>query len=279
MRLLLRSLAIRALLPLLALLPLAASACHTVEYTGRTGLILLSESQENSMGEEAYAEITGKAKLSDDPHWTAVVDRVGKKIAAVSNKPDFAWEFKLIDDPKTVNAFCLPGGKVAFYSGILPVCKDEAGVAVVMGHEVAHAVARHGGERVSQQLVLQLGAAIVVAAFQKKDEGTQEAVLALYGIGTAVAFALPFSRKHESEADYIGLLLMAKAGYDPREAPRFWERMSAGGGQQPPEWISTHPSHETRIADLESRVPEAMQLYQEATGIDADYHKRTLRSD
>jgi len=260
------------------LLPLLLAACSTVPYSERTRVILLSEDSENQMGEEAYAELTGKVALSQDAEKVAMLERVGRKIAAVSDRDDFAWEFRLIDDPKTVNAFCLPGGKVAFYTGILPICKDETGIAVVMGHEVAHAVARHGGERVSQSMVIQLGAAVLAAAVSKGGSETQGAVLALYGIGTSVAFALPFSRSHETEADYIGLILMAKAGYDPREAPKFWERMNTGG-EQPPEWISTHPSHETRIEDLNSRIPEAMQYYQATTGDAQDYTTRTLRSD
>ena len=271
------SLRVRSLLVAL-LLPLVLAACPTVPYSERTRVILLSESEENKMGLEAYEEITGKARLSTDPAKNEMIRRVGQRIAAVADCPSFEWEFRLIDDDKTVNAFCLPGGKVAFYTGILPICKDELGVAVVMGHEVAHALARHGGERVSQSMVLQLGGAILAAAVSKNEE-TQSAVLALYGIGTTVAFALPFSRKHESEADYIGLILMAKAGYDPREAPRFWERMNSAGGGQPPEWLSTHPSHETRVQDLESRVPEAMQYYKDATGKALDYSKHTIRSD
>ena len=261
------------------LLPLLIAACSTVPYSERTRVILLTEGQETQMGVDAYQEITGKLKLSTDPQKTALVEKVGRRIAAVSERDDFEWEFRTIDDDKTVNAFCLPGGKVAFYTGILPICGDETGVAVVMGHEIAHAIARHGGERVSQSMVIQLGGAVLAAAFSNKSEETQGAILALYGVGTSIALALPFSRKHESEADYIGLMIMAKAGYDPREAPKFWQRMSAAGGEQPPEWASTHPTHETRVEDLNSRVPEAMQLYQAATGKALDYNTHTIKSD
>ncbi|RME73589.1 MAG: M48 family peptidase, partial [Planctomycetota bacterium] len=190
---------------------------------------------------------------------------------------NYDWEFRVIDAPDTVNAFCLPGGKVAFYTGILPICQNEAGVAVVMGHEVAHALARHGAERISQSLVLNLGIAAISAA-ASKDPETREEIAAALGVGTALTIALPFSRKQESEADYIGLMLMAKAGYDPREAPKFWKRMeAASNGEQPPEFLSTHPSHERRIEDLEDAMPEAMEYYHEATGKGGEYQGLTTK--
>jgi len=156
-----------------------------------------------------------------------------------------------------VNAFCLPGGKVAFYEGIMAVCGDEAGVAVVMGHEIAHAIARHGNERVSQGIVVQASKEGVAELLGAEDEVTRQAISAALGIGVT----LPFSRTHESEADHIGLLLMAKAGYDPRVAPGFWERMNASGGRRPPEFLSTHPHPETRVAKLREWMPEAMEYY------------------
>ena len=173
----------------------------------------------------------------------------------------FAWEFNLIDDPKMVNAWCMPGGKVAFYTGIMPICKDEEGVAVVMGHEVAHAIANHGRERMSQQMIAQYGLGTLSALMGQNPGAGKELLMQAVGAGAGVGM-LKFSREHESEADHMGLIFMAMAGYDPNAAPKFWERMSAqGGGQEPPEFISTHPSHSTRIKDLQKWIPEAMKHY------------------
>jgi predicted Zn-dependent protease len=247
------------------------AGCSTVPYTGRTRIILMSESRERAMGERAYEEILAKGPIANDER-AALVRKVGEKIAAVAapDCPDYDWQFVLIDDPKTVNAFCLPGGKVAFYSGILPICQDETGIAVVMGHEVAHALARHGAERMSQQTVLNAGAvAIGVAA--GKSTGEQVAIAAGTAAAFKVAFALPFSRKHESEADYIGLMLMAQAGYDPRQAPDFWARMQALGGAKGPDWLSTHPPDEKRKEDLEDAMGDAMEFY-DASGKNKSPH-------
>jgi predicted Zn-dependent protease len=255
------------------------AACSTVPYSERTRVVLLPQSVENQMGADAYQQILAEETLSSDPEAVALVERVGRRIAEVTERDHqtgFDWEFVVIDAPDTVNAFCLPGGKVAFYTGILPICKDEDGVAVVMGHEVAHALARHGGERVSQSIVLDLGIAAIAAA-SSADPGTQETVAAALGVGTAVALVLPFSRKHESEADYIGLMLMAKAGYDPRAAPQFWQRMSAAGDGQPPEFLSTHPSHERRVEDLQDSMPDAMDFYNAATGAAPEYQGLTTK--
>jgi predicted Zn-dependent protease len=254
-------------------------ACSTVPYTERTRVILISEEEELQLGLQAYEEALSKAKLCQDEKKVALVRKVGQRIAAVADRPDYQWEFHVIEDDKTVNAFCLPGGKVAFYTGILPICKDEAGIAVVMGHEVSHAIARHGAERISQSLVLNLGASALGAVLGGKDPKNQQLVAGLFGAGFAVAFALPFSRSHESEADHIGVILMAKAGYDPREAPKFWRRMiDQTEGEEPPEFLSTHPSHETRVDDLEMTfVPEAMEYYEKATGKKTDYHKRAIK--
>jgi metalloendopeptidase OMA1, mitochondrial len=183
---------------------------------------------------------------------------VGQRIAAAAKKPDFKWEFTVIDEPKTINAFCLPGGKVAVYTGLLPVTKDDNGLAVVMSHEVAHALARHGQERMSEQMLVGLGeSAAAIAGIIKTPQGMQ-AVEAAYGIGRG----LPHSRSQESEADHIGLILMAEAGYDPRGAVPFWERMrQASGDGKPPEFLSTHPSDETRIKRIQEQLPEALQHY------------------
>jgi predicted Zn-dependent protease len=173
----------------------------------------------------------------------------------------FHWEFNLIDDPKTVNAWCMPGGKVAFYTGIMPLCQDETGVAVVMGHEVAHAIANHGRERMSEGMVAQLGLNTLSAALGQHPTATKQLMLQAVGVGTQIGM-LKFSRQHESEADRIGLVFMAMAGYDPNKAIEFWQRMeSQQNGSAPPEWLSTHPSHSTRIADLKKEMPEAMKYY------------------
>jgi predicted Zn-dependent protease len=191
-----------------------------------------------------------------------MVRRVGRRIAAVSHKPKYDWEFNLIRDDKTANAFCLPGGKVAVYTGILPITKTEDGLAVVMAHEIAHAIARHGGERMTDQLALQVGGAGLDVLLQNKSPATRQVVQAAYGVGGTVGFLLPFGRSQESEADHIGLVYMAKAGYDPREAVTFWQRMEKGsGGGAPPEWLSTHPSHDTRIRQIQGWMPEAMKHY------------------
>jgi predicted Zn-dependent protease len=175
----------------------------------------------------------------------------------------FAWEFNLIEDPKTVNAWCMPGGKVAFYTAILPICKDEAGVAVVMGHEVAHAIANHGRERMSQGIAANFGLSTLGTALGQNPTLTNDLLMQAVGMGTQIGM-LKFSRTHESEADEMGLIFMAMAGYDPQEAPKFWERMSAGaGGQKPPEWLSTHPSDETRISNLNKWMPKALKYYKQ----------------
>lgn len=216
------------------------------------------------MGVQAYHEILRKSKISRDPRLNDLVTRVGTRIARATGRLDYQWEFKVIEDDKQVNAFALPGGKVAVYTGILPVTKDDAGLATVMGHEVAHAIARHGGERVSQGLLVQMGLATAQAAMANRDPRTVEQVTGLLGAGAALGIILPFSRAQESEADHLGLIYMAKAGYDPRAAISFWQRMeqAARGRPSPPEFLSTHPSHGTRIREIEQWIPEAMRYYQ-----------------
>jgi predicted Zn-dependent protease len=173
----------------------------------------------------------------------------------------YAWEFNLLDE-NVVNAWCMPGGKVVFYTGIMPVCRDETGVAVVMGHEVAHAIANHGSERMSQGLLQQMGGEALNASLANNPSETRILFGAAYGLASNYGAMLPFSRLHESEADKIGLIFMAMAGYDPREAPKFWERMAAqSGGSKPAEFMSTHPAHETRINDLNNQIPEALKYY------------------
>lgn len=237
--------------------------CATVEGTGRKQLMIISEGQELQLGAEAYKEVLSKEKIAKDARMTAVVRRVGKRIAAVSNRPHFEWEFNLIESDQ-INAFCLPGGKIAVYTGILPIMDNEAGMAAVMGHEVAHAVARHGGERVSQKLGVAIAMEVAAHGMGGASPETQKITMSALGAGVNVGLLLPFSREHELEADELGLLFAAKAGYDPREAVRLWERMEAAGKKKPPEFLSTHPSEAHRIDDLEMLMPRAMQYYNAA---------------
>lgn len=258
-------------LALLALLVLA-EACNRVPITGRRQMNLLGESSMMSLADGQYREVLQESRLvpDSDPR-TQMVKRCGDRIAKAATEylnkhgqgkrvQGFQWEFNLIDEP-TVNAWCMPGGKVAFYTGILPVTADETGMAVVMGHEVAHAIARHGNERMSQALALQ-GASMTLDILTAEKPGVaRDIFMQSMGMGGQLGI-LAFSRTHESEADRMGLVFMAMAGYDPREAPRFWERMKAGSeGAAPPELLSTHPSDERRIQDLEAFMPEALKYY------------------
>lgn len=247
-------------------------ACAKVAVTGRQQLSLVSNAEIIPMADQQYDSVVQTAKLSNNQQQTAMVKNVGARIQraveqymaqnnASAELEGFKWEFNLIDDPKMVNAWCMPGGKVAFYTGIMPICQNEAGVAVVMGHEVAHAVANHARERMSQGLVANGLLGSLGAAFGQNPTLTKQLFFQAIGVGAQVGM-LKFSRQHESEADRIGLIFMAMAGYDPHEAPRFWERMSSqSGGAAPPEWLSTHPSHGSRIKDLNEAIPEAMKYY------------------
>lgn len=258
---------------ILTLITTVIYACATVPLTGRRQLSLVSNSEIIPIVNAQYDSVIRQGPLSKNAQQTAMVKNVGLKIQRAVEKfmaekklsdqlAGFEWEFNLIDDPKTVNAWCMPGGKVAFYTGIMPICQDEAGVAVVMGHEVAHAIANHGRERMSQGLAQQLGLSTISVAMGQNPSMTNQIILQAVGIGSQIGM-LKFSRQHESEADEIGLMFMAIAGYDPREAPKFWERMAAGSkGGGTPEWLSTHPSDETRISDLNKNMPKAMRYYE-----------------
>lgn len=251
------------LISLGSLTSLVLIACQTVPITGRSQLQLLPESEETRMGIQAYQQILAKARISHDPVANDLVRRVGSRIAEATGRRDLPWEFKVIDDDRQVNAFALPGGKVAVYTGILPVTGDEAGLAAVLAHEVSHVIAHHGGERVSQQLLVQAGLAATTAALARGDPQTVRSVGALLGAGAAVGLILPWSRQQESEADRLGLIFMAKAGYDPRAARDLWLRMaeaSRGRGRLP-EFLSTHPPDVTRIRQIEQWLPEALQYY------------------
>jgi predicted Zn-dependent protease len=247
-------------------------ACATVPLTERKTLRFIPDSELVSLSLQQYTDVLQKSKLSNDPVKVQMVKRVGERIARSSEEflresnlesdiKNYKWEFNLIEDDKMVNAWCMPGGKVAVYTGILPIAKDETGLAVVMGHEVAHAMAKHGNERMSEALLIQLGGVGLSAALAKQPSETQQIFLGAYGVTANVGVMLPYSRVHESEADRIGLLLMAKAGYDPREAIPFWQRMNAKGGSRPPEFLSTHPAPDTRIKDINTHIPEAMKHY------------------
>ncbi len=238
--------------------------CATVGYTGRRQLLIVSETEEQKLGQEAYLKILKESQLSTDKTANEMLQRVGARLAAVAEAPHFKWEFSLIKDDKSVNAFCLPGGKVSFYTGILPVTKTETGMAVVMGHEIAHALARHGAERMSQGMLASYGGSALNLMLSKQPAATRELYGQAYGTGVGIGLMLPFSRSHESEADHIGLILMAKAGYDPHEAVEFWKRMEQGAKEpQSPlaKYVSTHPSHDDRIRAINGWMDEAMSYY------------------
>jgi metalloendopeptidase OMA1, mitochondrial len=257
------------------------AGCETNPYTGRSQLLMTSVGQEMQMGAQAYNQVKSDPKMrpSQDPREVEPVKRVAARIVEAAKRSKYAemaqqfqWEVTVIKDDKTANAFALPGGKMAVYTGIFPMAKTEAGLAAVMGHEVVHALARHGAERMSQGQVANIGLQVVGAAvgMSSKNPVLGQATMAALGAGTQVGVLLPFSRKHESEADYVGILLAADAGYDPRESVALWERMaqvSGGGGQA--EFLSTHPSHDTRIDQLKEWMPEAMAIYQRRTAMPA----------
>ncbi|MCA9057965.1 MAG: M48 family metallopeptidase [Planctomycetaceae bacterium] len=244
---------------------LVVSGCQSVPVSERKRLyIAVPTSYENQMGLQAYQEILDEEPLTKNQQYSAMVKRVGSRIAAVANQPDFDWEFNVIES-ETQNAFCLPGGKVAIYTGILPVCENEAGLAVVMSHEIAHAIARHGGERMQQNVIRVGGQKVTEYVTREASEEKKQLILAAYGGATEYGFILPYSRKHELEADEIGLLLMAEAGYDPSEAPLFWDRFAAQKqGEAPMEFMSTHPSDVHRASALRELLPRATAQYEQS---------------
>jgi predicted Zn-dependent protease len=253
---------------------LAGVGCQTNPYTGRSQLLMMPASQDIQLGLQAYQQVLAdpKIKKSTDPRETEPVQRVAARVIEAAKKSkyadmaqQFAWEVTVIKDDKTVNAFALPGGKIAVYTGIFPVAKTEAGLAAVMGHEVVHALARHGAERMSQQMAANVASQVAETALGASGASPllSQGAMAALGVGTQVGVLLPFSRAHESEADYIGILLAAEAGYDPRESIRLWERMEqASGGKSQLEFLSTHPGHGTRIKQLEKWMAEALPIYQ-----------------
>jgi predicted Zn-dependent protease len=237
------------------------SGCGTVPVTGRSQLNLMSSGEEMQLGLSAFEETKKQVPVSKDAQLNAMVQRVGQRIAAVASKdmPEAQWEF-VVFESKDANAFCLPGGKVGIYTGILPITKDEAGLATVMGHEIAHAVARHGGERMSQAMVIQGGGNLLGLGLQNTDPRWQAAASLAYGVGTKLGAELPHSRAQESEADRIGLTYMAQAGYPPEAAVDFWKRFGEFNKQQggdTPWFLRTHPLDETRVKQLQGWIPEA----------------------
>ncbi len=251
---------------------LVVAACTTVPITGRRQLNFIPDSQMLALSFQQYAEFLRGQHESDDAKASAMVRRVGRRIADAVERylrehgrgdqvAGYAWEFHLIESDE-VNAWAMPGGKVVVYTGLLPLCRDDTGLAVVLGHEVAHAVARHGAERMSQALLAELGGAVLDEALRDRPEETRRAWMSAYAVGATYGALLPFSRTQESEADRLGLVFMAMAGYDPRAAVDFWTRMArAGGGQAPPEFMSTHPSDARRIRDIRAHLGEALRYY------------------
>ncbi|MBI3778132.1 MAG: M48 family metallopeptidase [Gammaproteobacteria bacterium] len=241
------------------------AGCATVPETGRSQLLLVSPAEETQLGFQEFEKLKKSVPISKDPAANAQLQRVGQRIAAVAPLRNARWEFVLFDKPDVPNAFCLPGGKVGVYSGILPMTRDDAGLATVIGHEVAHAVARHGAERMSEGMLIQLGGQILEQATTGRSEASRAALQQAYGIGSALGVALPHSRGQELEADRIGLLYMARAGYPPREALAFWKRFAEyknknGGGKQI-EFLSTHPLDDQRIRQIEGLIPQAEMEY------------------
>jgi len=254
------------------LISLFLIGCATVPLTDRRSLHLVSDSELLSLSSQQYDEILMENRLSSNQGQVQMVRSVGRRIASAAEAflkesgrqediKQYKWEFNLIEDDKTVNAWVLPGGRAAVYTGILPYTQNENGLAVVLGHEVAHALANHGNERMSQALLAQMGGTALSIALSTSPQLTQQIFMTAFGVGANVAYLLPHSRLQESEADRIGLILMARAGYDPNEAIPFWQRMSKQEGSRPPEFLSTHPATESRIASIRQEIPEAMRYY------------------
>ena len=248
------------------------TGCDQVAITGRTQLNLVPDSMVNSLALQEYNSFLNENKVTANTVYIDQVKRVGYRLTEAVERysrehnmmqtiAGFAWEFNVIDSPE-VNAWCMPGGKVVVYTGILPVTQDDEGLAVVLSHEIAHAVARHGSERMSQGLLYQMGGIALSEAVKSRPAATQELFMQSYGVGAQVGVLLPYSRLHEREADRLGLIFMAMAGYNPQAAVDFWGRMAAAKeGAAPPELLSTHPADATRISYIKEILPEAMQYY------------------
>jgi metalloendopeptidase OMA1, mitochondrial len=243
--------------------------CATAPITGRSQLMLVSEAQETTLGAQAYREVLQKEPVTHDPDLTEPVQRITRRLEAAANRPDLRWEVSVIKEDKTVNAFALPGGKIGVYTGIFPVAQTEAGLAIIMGHELGHVVARHGAERISQQMGAQILGSALAVGFQASPYAN--AIMAAYGLTAQVGVLLPYSRLQESEADRIGLVLAAKAGYDAQAAIGVWQRMAKLSGRRPPPFLSTHPTPKSRIEDIKKFLPQAMAQFH-PQGDDGDAH-------
>lgn len=245
----------------MAVMLLILSACAQAPYTGRSQLILISAQQENSLGAQAADDVLKKEPVLKSGKYVNIVNEIGARIAKASNRPDFDWKFYVVDKPKTVNAFALPGGKVFVYTGLIKTAKSREELAAVVAHEAGHIIARHGAERMSTSLLAQVGQQAAMIAIGEQSPMAMEAFKVAFGMGAQVGVILPFSREQEYEADHIGLMLMAKGGYHPEGALHFWERMSKLDKKKPSEFMSTHPSDENRIAQIQKLLPEAMNHY------------------
>jgi predicted Zn-dependent protease len=250
---------------------LLLASCSVVPMTGRKQFVAIPGPQMIALRNESYNKVLAESKLSTNEQYVAMIREVGGKLTRAvevymkqnsleSALEGYNWQYNVIVSEE-LNAWCMPGGQIAFYEGIMPVCRDETGVTVVMGHEIAHAVAKHGNERLSQQLALELGGIALSEALKTQEQRTYELAMLAFGVGSQVGILLPYSRTHENEADELGLYFMAMAGFDPRAAPEFWERMEQGTEGRPPEFLSTHPSPQNRKAHLNSIMPKALEYY------------------
>jgi len=264
----------KILRPLFVILLALTVSCSNVPLTGRKQFTAIPSSQMLALSADSYSQVLSETPISDNTAYNAAVNRVGKKVVVAveeymamnglsSRIEGFEWQFNVLES-EDVNAWCMPGGQIAFYEGIMPVCGDDNGIAIVMGHEIAHAIAKHGNERMSQQLLINMGGIALSEALETEKEQTQQLALLAFGVGTQLGVSLPYSRTHESEADELGLYFMAMAGYDPRTAPAFWERMEQAGGARPPEFLSTHPDPLNRMQHLQEIMPKAMEYYNAA---------------
>ncbi|MEZ5105838.1 MAG: M48 family metallopeptidase [Draconibacterium sp.] len=251
---------------------LVLTACSTVPLTNRKQITAIPSTQMVSLGAQNYTDVLSQSKLSSNQSYQASVKRVGQRISQAVEAylkeigrseliNGYKWEFNVLQN-NALNAWCMPGGKIAFYEGIMPVCKDDNGIAVVMSHEIAHAVAKHSNERMTQEMAIQFGGMALSQALSEKKEETQQIAMLAFGVGSQLGVILPYSRSHESEADELGLYFMAMAGYDPHEAPVFWERMMAQGESGTPEFLSTHPDPQNRINRLNHIMPKAVEYYE-----------------
>jgi predicted Zn-dependent protease len=254
----------------LALTTLILCACATAPETGRQQLLMVDTDREAELGISAFDQKKKQTPISKDREATQQLQNVGRRLSQVARVPNAHWEFVLFED-KSPNAFALPGGKVGVNTGILPITKDEAGLATVVAHEIAHVSAHHGAERMSQEVAAQVGSSLLSVALSATGLGgvAQNLALQAFGLGTQYGLLLPYSRTQESEADHIGLLYLARAGYDPREAIAFWQRFDVYNkthGGSGPEFLSTHPLDARRIAELQQSLPQALAEYRKAGG-------------